>query len=198
MSGNELELKAVVPDAAALRRAILAAGASLRRNGLMADRRFDRGGELAARDEVLRTREYRGEGGSVELAQLTWKGPTTRSPDGYKSRQETELAVSDGAPGELLHALGYRQVHAIDRWIEEYELGGAMVRIEWYPRMDTLVEIEGAPEAIERAIAGTRLPRATFLPDALADFVARYQARGGRAAASLAELGAGRPSWEER
>ena len=198
MSGNELELKAVVPDAAAVRRAILGAGATLRWSGLMVDRRFDRGGELTARDEVLRTREYRAAAGSLERAQLTWKGATGRSAEGYKSRRELELSVSDGAPAELLQALGYGPVYAIDRWIEEYELDSAMIRIEWYPRMDILLEVEGEPTGIERAIAATGLPRSSFLPDALADFVLRYGARGGQAAVSLAELGEGRPSWEGR
>ena len=198
MSGNELELKAVVPDVAAVRRAILAAGAVLRWSGLMVDRRFDRRGELTARDEVLRTREYRATGGAPERAQLAWKGATGRSAEGYKSRRELELSVTEGAPAELLHALGYGEVHAIDRWIEEYDLAGAMIRIEWYPRMDVLLEVEGDPAMIERAIAATGLPRSSFLPDALADFVSRYDARGRRAAVSLAELGEGRPSWEDR
>ena len=87
MSGDELDLKAVVPDADAVRRAIRAAGAALRWSGLMIDRRFDRQGELAARDEVLRTREYRLAGGGTERAQLTWKGATGRSAEGYKLRR---------------------------------------------------------------------------------------------------------------
>lgn len=199
MSGDELELKAVVPDVARIRRALAAAGAALDWAGLMMDRRFDRRGELAAHDEVLRTRLYQpvGTPGATRRTELTWKGPTGRSAEGYKLRREIELRVDGGPPEELLQALGYHVVHAIDRRIEQYALGDAMVRLEWYPRMDVLVEVEGTPDALERAITATAIPRADFLPDALVDFVARYNAaHADRAAVSLAELGVGRPAWE--
>lgn len=200
MSGNELELKAVVPDPAQLRRALAAAGAELEWSGLMMDRRYDRHGELAARDEVLRTRAYQPirTPGAIRRAEVTWKGPTGRSPEGYKLRREIELHLSgEGEPGEFLAALGYEIVHAIDRRIEQYALGDTMVRLERYPRMDGLVEVEGSPAGIERAIAATGIPRSAFLPDALTDFVTRYNAtHSGSAAVSLAELGSGRPSWE--
>ncbi|MFI5234738.1 MAG: hypothetical protein ACHQXA_03430 [Gemmatimonadales bacterium] len=201
MSGDELELKAVVPDPSALRAALGAAGASLVWRGMMHDRRYDRGGELAARDEVLRARVLRDISGLLAgggHSELTWKGPTRRSPEGYKVRRELELPLGgDADPGVLLEALGYRVVHAIDRWIEQHDLAGAMVRLEWYPRMDILVEIEGRPDAIERAIAASGIARIAFSADALAEFVARYQqARGRPAALALDELDGERPAWE--
>ena len=65
-------------------------------------------------------REYRHADGSVS-AELTWKGPTVRSADGYKQREEIELAIGgDGrgaAAAELLRALGYEPVQTIDRWM---------------------------------------------------------------------------------
>lgn len=197
MADLELELKAVVPDPAALRRALVAAGAALTWAGLLEDRRFDRNGELAARGEALRTRTYRDH--TADRTELTWKGPTTRTAEGYKARRELELELTHGAaPAAFLEALGFRVVHAIDRRIEQFDLDGAMVRVEWYPRMDVLVEVEGAPEAIERAVRGTGIPRSAFSADALADFVARYrQAHGRPAAVALAELAPGeRPGWE--
>jgi len=48
--------------------------------------------------------------------------------------------------------------------------------------MDVLLEVEGEPPAIERAIAATGLPRERFLPESLPYFVAAYEARTGRAA----------------
>ena len=70
----------------------------------------------------------------------------------------------------------------IDRSILEYRLGGATVRVERYPAMDVLVEVEGAPAAIERAVAATGLAREGFLPEPLPYFIAAYEARTGRRA----------------
>lgn len=200
MIGEELELKAIVPDVEATRRSLKAAGAALDWQGLMMDRRFDRGGALTARDEALRTRSYEpvGTPGAFKRTELTWKGPTGRSPDGYKQRREIELRLADGgAAAEFLMALGYELVHAIDRRIEQYSLGGAMIRLEWYPRMDVLIEVEGTPDTIEQGIRATGIARQAFVPDALIEFVARYNAtHADRAAIALGELGAGRPAWE--
>src|SRR5439155_2342357 len=61
-------------------------------------------------------------------------------------------------------------------------LGQAVLRIEWYPVMDVLLEVEGEPAEIERAIAATGLPRDRFFPESLPHFVAAYEARTGRPA----------------
>ena len=86
-------------------------------------------------------------------------------------------------------ALGYEVSIAIDREIVQYDLEGTMIRFERYPRMDDLVEVEGEPEQIERAIAILGLPRDGFTTDRLPDFVKRYEDRTGeRAVISDAEL----------
>ena len=195
---DELELKTIVPDPAALRERLAAAGARPAFRGLMEDRRYDRDGQLTARDEVLRVRRFlRADG--VITAELTWKGPTRRSAEGYKLREELSCWIEPGSdpPGSIVEALGYTVVQAIDRWVELFELGGAVLRVEWYPRMDVLLEVEGPPEAIETAIRATGLPREGFSAEVLLDFVRRYDARGSRLAAlTLAELGDERPAWE--
>src|SRR5207245_8050581 len=66
--------------------------------------------------------------------------------------------------------------------VEIYRLGQAVLRIEWYPVMDVLLEVEGEPAEIERAIAATGLPRDRFFPESLPHFVAAYEARTGRPA----------------
>ena len=48
--------------------------------------------------------------------------------------------------------------------------------------MDPLVEVEGSPAAIERAIERTGIDRAAFTADSLADFVRRFEARTGEPA----------------
>jgi adenylate cyclase class IV len=181
---DELELKAVIQDPEALRRRLRAAGARVRFRGRMSDRRFDRGGELAARDEVLRVRTYHRADGHQE-AVLGWKGPVRRSWEGYKQREEVELPiVGDGTtlPVSFLSALGFEIVHAIDREVEIYELAGATVRLERYPDMDPLLEVEGLPDEIENAIRLSGIKRDAFTAESLTEFVRRFEARTGRAA----------------
>lgn len=179
---QELELKAVVPDPDAFRERLRAAGAVPQFMGRMTDLRYDRAGELATRDEVLRVRTLHHPEGVEAI--LAWKGPTMRSPEGYKLREEIELPVSRAAadPGRLLAALGYQPVHAIEREVEVYRLGGATARLETYPRMDVLLEVEGEPAAIEGAIAASGIARSGFTAEPLAEFVRRFEERSGQAA----------------
>lgn len=178
---QELELKAVVPDPEALVRRLVQAGAALVFRGTMEDRRYDRGNELTARDEVLRTRLLIGQ--SSRESVLGWKGPTRLSPGGYKLREELEYPIVGGAPPDpLLLALGYSVVYSIHREIAIYRLGQATVRVEHYPRMDVLVEVEGVPEAIEHAITVSGIPRNDFMADSLIEFVTRFEHRTGQRA----------------
>jgi adenylate cyclase class IV len=193
---NEVELKAVLSDPGTARMRLLSVGAVVRFRGAMSDRRYDRNGELASRDEVLRVRTFRDAGGRSS-AVIGWKGPTRRSAEGYKEREEIELAVGEagGAPAAFLAALGYEAVYDIDRWVEVFEVAGAVVRLESYPRMDDLVEVEGDPAAIERAVAVLGIPRAEFTAEPLTEFVQRYELRAG-APAVLASSGAAHaPAW---
>jgi adenylate cyclase class IV len=177
-----VELTCVVDDAARRRAAVEAAGATLTYEGRLADRRYDTPEHaLATRDHVLRVREY-GRAGE-RRAELDWKGPT-RYESGYKVREELDVPVTEpDALAALLDRLGYVVTIAIDREIAQYDLDGAMIRFERYPRMDDLVEVEGTPEQIERAIAVLGLPRAEFTSERLPDFVRRYEARTGMIAA---------------
>ena len=76
--------------------------------GRMTDLRYDRGGELAARDEVLRVRTFRHPDGRRRGRPRPGRDPPMRSPDGYKLREEIELPVSRDAadPGRLLAGAG--------------------------------------------------------------------------------------------
>ncbi len=179
---REYELKAVVSNPGALRERLRAAGAVPRFMGRMTDLRYDRAGELITRDEVLRVRTFHHPDGDEAI--LAWKGPTMRSPEGYKLREEIELPVSrpDADPGRLLAALGYQPVHAVEREVEVYRLGDATARLEIYPRMDVLLEVEGEPAAIEHAIAASGIPRSEFTAESLAEFVRRFEERSGQAA----------------
>jgi hypothetical protein len=99
----------------------------------------------------------------------------------------------------ILSGLGYTVTRAIDREIEQWDVEGASVRFERYPRMDDLGEVEGAPDAIERAIAALGMARSAYTAERLTDFAVRYEARTGkRAALSDAELDDNAPAARER
>lgn len=179
---EELELKARVDDPDAVRRALLAAGAELTYRGAMMDRRFDRRGRLERRDQVVRLRVYHPADRSPEWGVLGWKGPV-RQQGRYRLREEWESRVADPkAVLVTLRHMGYKVSVRVDRAIEQYRLGDATLRLEWYPSMDVLMEVEGSPDAIERAIASTGIPRDAFLPESLPYFTAAYEERTGRVA----------------
>jgi predicted adenylyl cyclase CyaB len=177
----EVELKSVVDDVERRRANVERAGATLVYAGRLEDRRWDTPDRaLFAKDHVLRVRTYRNDAGG--RAELDWKGPTRRE-GGYKLRDELETHVDDpDVLAAILSALGYEVSIAIDREIVQYDLAGTMIRFERYPRMDDLVEVEGEPGEIERAIGVLGLPRDGFNTDRLPDFVKRYEERTGERA----------------
>jgi adenylate cyclase class IV len=179
---REVELKSVVPDADAARRAAERAGARLEFEGRLEDRRYDDAARsMLGRDHVLRVRVYRDAAGA--RASLDWKGPTEMER-GYKVREELSTTADDGdALVAIVERLGYVVTREIDRDIAQYALLGATVRFERYPRMDVLVEVEGPEDAIERAIAALGLEREGFTGERLQRFVERFEARTGVRAA---------------
>ncbi len=179
---REVELKSVVDDVEACRERLERAGAQLVYAGRLEDRRYDSADRrLAATDYVLRTRVYRGPSGVK--AELGWKGPTGYQ-DGYKVREELGTPVADpDSLSAILGHIGFVVTRAIDREITQFEVDGTVVRFEKYPRMDTLVEVEGTPEGIERAIGILELPRQGFTSERLPAFVRRFQERTGETAA---------------
>jgi len=179
---RELELKGVVHDEAACRRQVEDAGARVVFQGRLEDRRYDTmDRHLTDSDEVLRVRTYAGDSG--ERATLEWKGPT-RVEDGYKARDEIVANTTDpSALADILERLGFTVIGEIDRDVVQYAFREATIRFERYPRMDALVEVEGQPDDIERAIRALGMPRDAFTADRLPAFVARFEARTGERAA---------------
>ncbi len=185
---REVELKAVVDDLDARRKLVERAGGTPMFVGRLIDRRYDSArGELMSRDHVLRLRVYEREG--KKEGHLDWKGET-RYEDGYKVREELSTSVGDpDVFATILSNLGLTVVREIEREIAQYSLAGATVRFERYPRMDDLVEVEGTPEEIEKAIGLMDLPRSAFTNGRLFDFVLAYERRTGlRSAISSREL----------
>ncbi|HEV2642348.1 MAG TPA: class IV adenylate cyclase, partial [Candidatus Elarobacter sp.] len=136
---------------------------------------------LVAQDLVLRLRTYRNADGVH--AHLDWKGPTGQM-DGFKVRDELTTGVTDpDALATILEQLGFEVVREIDREIAQYGLDGTVIRFERYPRMDTLVEVEGTPDGIEAAIAALGIPRESFTAERLPDFTRSFETRTGVRAA---------------
>ena len=184
----EVELKAVVNDPAATRTQVEKAGAKLTYVGRLLDRRYDiESRELADRDEVLRVRRY--EGSESTRTYLDWKG-RTEMQGAYKVREEISTQVDDLVAMEhILDRVGFIVTMEIDRDIAQYELGAATIRFETYPRMDVLVEVEGEPDAIEKAIEALGMLRGEFTSERLPSFVSRFEKRTGvKAAVSDKEL----------
>jgi predicted adenylyl cyclase CyaB len=179
---REVELKAVVDSIPARIANVERAGGRLVFRGLLEDCRYDTvDRQLRVRDDVLRLRVYRDERGV--RAELGWKGPT-RYEDGYKVRDEVGAKSPDAdALRHILERVGFVITREIDREVTQYELDDATVRFERYPRMDDLVEVEGEPDAIERAIAAIGLPREAFTSERLFEFVRRWEKRTGENAA---------------
>jgi len=184
---REVEVKAVVDDLRVRRMKVEVEGGSLSFEGTISDRRYDLASrELYARDEVLRMRRY--QSATFTKTFLDWKGPT-EVVDVYKVREELTTPVDFDSLEKILEKLGYQLVGEIDRQIAEYQLRGATVRFEVYPRMDTLVEIEGDPSTIEEVIGLIGMPRAAFSNQRLTAFVAAFEQRTGvRAAVCEREL----------
>ena len=92
--------------------------------------------------------------------------------------------MADPAPmAAILERLGYAMIGEIDRNVAQYALDHATIRFEQYPRMDALVEVEGTPDAIERAIDALGMDRHGFTADRLPAFTARFEQRTGIPAA---------------
>lgn len=185
---REVELKSVVDDLSSRRKQVEQAGGKLSFGGKLIDRRYDSAnGDLVSRDHVLRLRIYVTP--AKREGHLDWKGETGFE-DGYKVRDEISTEIGDPVALEtILSNLGMRVIREIEREIFQYSLAGAVVRFERYPRMDDLVEVEGSPEAIERAISLIGLPRSGFSNQRLLDFITAYEFRTGqRAAVSAREL----------
>jgi len=185
---REVELKAVIDDLKVRRGKLEDGGAILVYEGRLLDRRYDSSDrKLSAADNVLRMRRFSGRDGEKTL--LDWKGPTSID-DGFKVREELSTEVHDHAVlATVLEKLGYLVTLEIDRDIAQYEIAGATVRFETYPRMDVLVEVEGGKRPIEAAIHMLDMSRAEFTSERLAAFVERFERRTGvRAAISDREL----------
>ncbi|NOK12182.1 class IV adenylate cyclase [Corallococcus exercitus] len=183
---QELELKSVVDDVTLRRRRVEEAGGTLRFAGTMVDRYYQFASQPPEGGQRLRVRTYQSPGNG--WAELTWKGPA-RLEQGYKEREELTTRVGDEATlRHILERSGFTPHDHVTRDIAWYTFGAATLRFEQFPRMDMLLEVEGPPEHIERAIHATGIPRSRFTTDPLAVFIHRFETRTGKSARLHEEL----------
>lgn len=190
---SEYELKARLrEDPDRFCRRLEEAGWTRRFIGRMTDLTFDtRDRRLEGEDEVLRLRVFLPAVGGEPVAVLGWKGPAGQE-EGFKRREEVETGVANPeAVRELLGRLGFERItDRIDRWIRLYVRDGVSARVEEYPEMDVLVELEGPPDEVRDRIPELGLDADAWKPWPLLEFVRRFEERTG-AEARLRIAGAG-------
>ncbi|XAM00772.1 class IV adenylate cyclase [Phycisphaeraceae bacterium D3-23] len=146
----EIEAKMRLPDRAALVQMLERLGAAFGAELAETNTYFDiEEGDLKRSDQALRLRvEVTSPGTPDERAVniLAHKGP--RSPGKLKSREETEVHVTDAATAsKLLNALGYRSVLTFEKRRTRYKLDGCLVELDELPLLGHFVEIEGPSES---------------------------------------------------
>jgi len=142
MSKLEIEVKFYLPDAAAMRQAILELGAQSGGRHFEHNIRYeDRCGSLMKKKSLLRLRRGR-------RNTLTCKYPGAQKTDQFKVFNELEVVVdSFDTMHCILEFLGLRAVQVYEKWRESLDLAGTRFCIDRMPFADFL-EIEGAADKI--------------------------------------------------
>jgi adenylate cyclase class 2 len=172
MEARETEVKLRASDLGAVRRRLLALGASLARERHLEDNLLldDARGSLRTQGKLLRLRRTP-RGGA-----LTFKGPR-EDAGGLKSREERELAVEDPAALEgILKRLGYEPGFRYQKYRESWLLRGQTVDLDETP-IGSFVEIEGDAEGIHAVAGELGYGPGDYLTDSYADL---FFSAGGR------------------
>lgn len=168
----ETEIKLRLSQGAAAARPMLEAlGYRVRSPRVLeVDQLYDRpDGELKASGRLLRLRSAGGRW------LLTYKGPAHEGP--YKSRQEIEVAVEDGAAmEEILLALGYEPGFRYEKFRTVYSRGRepGVITLDETPIGDFL-ELEGPPDWIDGTTAKLGFSKADYVLSTYAALYAEHQ-----------------------
>ncbi|HEX2173510.1 MAG TPA: class IV adenylate cyclase [Dehalococcoidia bacterium] len=167
---NEIEVKLPIRDPERLRERLRAAGATCEGSADEDNIVFDRGGELHARNELLRLRRDR-------RVWLTWKGPAS-DESCFKSRLEAQITVGDfDGCREILERLGYRPAVSYAKHREVWEIDGVEECLDRLAFGD-FVEIEGAADRIQSVAAKLGLDLTPAIPRNYVQLQSDYQAGG--------------------
>ena len=146
---REIEIKLPATDLKSARRALRRAGFRVcRRRVFETNILFDTGGlSLRTAGAALRVREAGG------VATFTYKGPATVTA--YKSREELEVCVCDGAiTATLLERLGFLPVFRYEKYRTEFMRPGSvcLAMLDETP-IGVYLELEGEPLEIDSSAA---------------------------------------------
>jgi len=137
---------------------------------LESDQLFDReDAELKRSDKLLRLRR------TGSRAMITYKGPSVR--ERYKSREEIEFDVSNSnAIRRVLERLGYLPHFRYEKYRTKFAAPGesGIVTIDETP-IGIFLEIEGAPDWIDRTAARLGLSPEQYLTASYASLYREYQ-----------------------
>ena len=181
--GKETEIKLAIADRKAFERKLKKLGGKTVGTGdgrvHEANTIFDTPeGGLAKHGQLLRirteTRRGKGKAGASERTVLTFKQPALRgiSDEGarFKVREETETELTDRvALTKIFEGLGLRGWFSYEKYRTTWKLGAKekwasdlLVEVDETP-VGTYVELEGPPEAIDRAAGALGFSRKDYL-----------------------------------
>jgi adenylate cyclase class 2 len=173
-SRREVEVKLPFDSPSEARRKLAALGAEL-----IHERRFEEnvlfdrdGGALAAEGKLLRVRR------DGPRALLTYKAPVTgRHRHKVRLEEETELADPD-AMERILRGLSFRPVYRYQKYRTLFELQGVHACLDETP-IGCYVELEGAPEEIDRLAARLGFGEEQYVVDSYLALHARWSEERG-------------------
>ena len=165
---DEVEIKFLVRDAAALQEKLRAAGfhqktpRTFEQNTL-----YDNGQrQLQKRGELLRLRRY-GD-------QWTLTHHAKGASGVHKTRRETETRVEDGeSMHAILAALGFEPGFRYEKFREEWSDGGGQVVLDETP-IGNIAELEGPPEWIDRIAARLGIKESEYITQSYAQMFAAW------------------------
>jgi len=143
----EFEVKFLVPDLAAVRERLLAAGAQIDKPRVYEQNlRFDNAWDgLLRKAQLLRLRQDK-------IARLTFKGnPQEEISTEAKVREELEIEVSDfETMATILERIGFERRQVYEKYRETFALGAVEVVLDEMP-YGNFVELEGDEKGIQEA-----------------------------------------------
>lgn len=174
-NNKEKELRGRIDDINKFRDQLNRAGAKMSQKGFMQDYYFDNPFlDLKSKNQKLRIRAI-----DYKLIQLCWKGPISVDKQ-TKIREEIEVSVKNVEPLiKIFEKLGFQNTRFYERYFETYLLYDVKIRIEQFPIMDILVEIEGEQHLIDRVVTRLNISKDVFGPKTLVSFIKKYEIRNG-------------------
>lgn len=128
----------------------------------------DAAGALTPAGVVLRLRRDAPVAGGDPRVRLTYKAPAEALSAGASTRFEAEVEVSDFEAMDLiLKRMGYHPYWVYEKYRTTYAVAGAEVVLDETP-LGAFIEAEGAPAAIEAALARLALADAPRLLESYA------------------------------